>query len=724
MVYSLNRSLSRLNNARLSLILFPFFLLASCGGGGGDGSGVNPAGDSSSYSSPYPRTEVNGNITGTLWISGDGATFNLSTGEYKTISQGNIYPSRDGTEYIETASEYRTHPSTGCRSNYEASDSLLIRDTATGLLKSEINAKDSGLLFITPAQLSPDGQSIAVLTRGDDWCNTDTDYRLIVFDREGNEQIRAKTLVKSFDWLPDNRLALAIEYDDGRTAIGIEAERNTLSSETIADLSTIEGVPRNLRVSNDGSKIVFEMVTGASLFLSTVSYRDATVWQVNIDGSNLRKVLDTSRTNGQQFEEARVNSPIFSPDGQWLLATENYISGSSIIFYGTETDNGTYIESVEAFPVSNENLTYIMPADAGFQRLPPASFDVDLVRPLLGSSEEGLISARGIRPLSRIAWTPSIDNSKEYSGGLALADGRANRGISGVLHYLSEDLTGANRDKPKLSRYDIQAGKLESIFFDTSPIEGDTNFHSLTISDDGGMLALFDTDSFDENYLRFYTPNGDLIDTIDTSNFTSSSYPKSLKFSPADSNLIAWKYRILGDNTIVAIVDIEKRLITRIRLDTEAGIFAWMPSGDLIVADNDELYLYKRTTTSFSDAVLLLKLPEVPDRIDFRKSDNRVVYSALGRIYTINSDGSSLVKVADSNEEILSNPSWSADGKHILVESWPDIGSSKSLLVLSADANNVKVYDGIINRPGYILLGEENASSTRYNRADSFALWF
>jgi hypothetical protein len=46
----------------------------------------------------------------------------------------------------------------------------------------------------------------------------------------------------------------------------------------------IAGYPSRIRTSPDGSKIIFEMVTGGPMLFETVSYRDATVmniWMTN-----------------------------------------------------------------------------------------------------------------------------------------------------------------------------------------------------------------------------------------------------------------------------------------------------------------------------------------------------------------------------------------------------------------------------------------------------------
>jgi len=81
------------------------------------------------------------------------------------------------------------------------------------------------------------------------------------FSRNGEAIIQGIDEIGSFDWLPDNRLV----YTFGQKLIA-EIERNTFRSRTIADMSSIEGIPGRVAVSTDGNQVLFEMITDASSF--------------------------------------------------------------------------------------------------------------------------------------------------------------------------------------------------------------------------------------------------------------------------------------------------------------------------------------------------------------------------------------------------------------------------------------------------------------------------
>lgn len=377
-----------MKSKRYSLPIFIVLIVTSCGGGNGEGDSVLFDGSPSPTGKPFPLRNANGDIKGSVWIPGShpiyGATLNLASGEYRSVSQHVVFPRSDGQEYIEIVDEYRTHPKTGCRRYNSESDSILIRDSVIGLVENAISAENSGLDFLAAAQLSPDGQRVGVFAQGDDWCLDDDGARLMLFNRSGELVIVAKDFIKSFDWLPDNRQVFAIDDDDSKS-ISVESEPDTLQYQEIANLDDIEGHPRNVRASADGRKVVFEMTTGVPAVLATVSYRNSTVWQFNIDGTELEQVLDSSRAVASGVP--RINSPVYSPDGEWLLATENYLSGVNTTFYGTETENLTYIEAISTIPVSSDSLSYVMPSNSGYQQLPPASFDANGIRPLLSSNE-------------------------------------------------------------------------------------------------------------------------------------------------------------------------------------------------------------------------------------------------------------------------------------------------------------------------------------------------
>lgn len=262
----------------------------------------------------------------------------------------------------------------------------------------------------------------------------------------------------------------------------------------------------------------------------------------------------------------------------------------------------------------------------------------------------GRVGAEGLRPMRKIAWTPEVVVSPEESGGLVTSNGRPNRNIPGTIYYISDT---------ELRGYDLSRGTLEVTNLDTSGIQEAFRFNDLALSDLGQTLAVLDKESYDTTVLRFFSASGNLINSIDASDLVTNAQAFSLQYSPADSNLIAFSYRIIGENNAIAIYDIEReRLVDSNYLQNHASVFTWAPDGSLLATDNNLIYRYALLSSGFAAPELLLTLPEVPHSFRVRGSDNRIVYSALGKIYTVGLDGTGLSKVAESvSGESLSSPS-------------------------------------------------------------------
>lgn len=88
--------------------------------------------------------------------------------------------------------------------------------------------------------------------------------------------------VGSFDWLPDGRLVYTVG-----ASIYITPHANDVSSSMVLNtFDTTVGSPLEIAVSPDGTRLVFELFTGGSPS-PYVNWRDATLWLMDVDGSNL-----------------------------------------------------------------------------------------------------------------------------------------------------------------------------------------------------------------------------------------------------------------------------------------------------------------------------------------------------------------------------------------------------------------------------------------------------
>jgi len=348
-----------------------------------------------------------------VWVAATGNILNLDTGEVKALPGDSVVPSRDGTHYVQLINDWKS-AATDCGIGFDDYDLLLLRESGTGNVISSISKAQH---YFTQ-KLSPDKKSVAVFANTNLICyDSDYDDHLTIFDLDGNEKISADSTVIEYDWLPDNRLGSIISDSQG-TRLGVERIRHSFLYDYVLDCSSLSGTPRHLQGSPDGTKLLFELVTKLPPFLSGISYREATVWEVGLDGTGLKQFFGTSRESliGPGLAEPRVNQPTWSPDGTSLLVTENYICGAAVSYYGTETENHTYIESVAAVPVTSEDITYVVPHDSQERALPPPQFSEYGGLPIFASRASGTRSITGLNPISEHVWTTSGLDASQFNG--------------------------------------------------------------------------------------------------------------------------------------------------------------------------------------------------------------------------------------------------------------------------------------------------------------------
>lgn len=127
---------------------------------------------------------------------------------------------------------------------------------------------------------------------------------------------------------------------------------------------------------------------------------------MDTDGSNLRQLADTSRPPTITNEAPRVNQPVWSPDAQHVLMTENYKSGFHV-YSGADSTSLT-LESTYIATVNYDFLTYIVPTNFELALLPPESYSPTGVQPLLWSDEQGKTQPLQMTPMPRHHWTPRV----------------------------------------------------------------------------------------------------------------------------------------------------------------------------------------------------------------------------------------------------------------------------------------------------------------------------
>lgn len=675
---------------------------------------VNPA--VLNGNTPFVRAGINGSLTGEVWSADAGTRLNLATGEVKHVSQGRAYPRPDGLEYAELFEDFKFYSESGCGGFPTNSYAIFIRDTLTNEVKDSIEtfARLSG-----PVLLSPDGDTLAVLATDDDVCSDQRTYLVTLMSRDGEVIVQGNENVVGYDWMPDGRLAFML-FDDGDYVLVLQSQPGTLRGFATASLTNLDGFASRFRISPDGSQVMIEVITEVPLALSGLEFREATVWQMNIDGTNLRKLVDTSRVssfNAAEFAEPRVNEPVWSPDGQHMLVTENYTLGAAVSYYGTETENLTYIESVDITPINNDDVTYVLPTDTDFQRLPPADYSDTGVRPLFALDAQGRNGIVGIRPIRRQVWTPPIENSIYSGGAFPAPNGQVNRGLSGTLYLGSVRESGMSGIP--VESMDLTTGTITTRFLS---IEDNSIFVSgFDVSADESRIAALHTDS---ELINIYNADGEELESYAqiTSDYDYEAQGQ-IAFSPVNENKIAW---LFGDrnSSIQGVVFLDTQLDRFLNVfdDRDYDTFAFMPNGDLLLVSGNQVYLATFSGILFLNPVLAFEHKENIENLAVRSTDNRIAFSSKGRIFTIDADGSSVRTVTAPSDFFYTSPGWSPDGATLLFTGQPvdtSFAASASTFFVSGEAQNVTLYGNYIQN-NIMRLGESSALS---DSLEGWGIW-
>ena len=682
--------------ALVTAILVP--LVQSCGSGDSSTSSGQPSfdGQQNPGTNPFPSLALNGELTGRVFETDDASYIDLDTGEQVQLAGDSAFPSRDGTKVVELYEDYRFAANVSCGGFGGFFDRIVVRDAITGMEESSFEISND---VYGPIRLSPDGQTLAAFWSKSHTCfNEDTS--VTIFSRQGEEIIRGVESINSYDWLPDNRLVMAIDQ-----RIAVETERNTFSIRTLADMSDIAGTPGRIAVSPDGSQILFEMITDNSLFLSSVSFRDATVWGVNIDGSNLRRIATTSRTDddGQTIDDPQVNMPVWSPDGVDFLVTENYTSGGLIL-----TDDAFVV--VDFLPVTNRGLTYVLKTDIGEQYLPPEAYSSTGVRPLLGRDLDGDRSALAIRPFDTTMWSPAVPRADVVNGSLPAFDGRANRGLGGGVLYLDEN----DNDLTTLYSMNLSSGSSTAqTTFNDEVIDHRSDF--MGISSDGSLTAHHADDSLDDQSLQVYDSSGRLLNDLA---FITNDYdyePESaLRFSPTNNDQIGWIYDDGDFGTGAIILNLSSRFFIGNFTTRDYDALTWTNEGDLLLVDEGRVYLSEVQGDEFGALSLIFDFGAPILNPSVNPVNNDIAFSSGGQIFIVGVDGSNVRRVVAPSDGSANSPFWSPDGDFLVVTRDFD------QFIVAADALNARLYEDFKSVGGMQL---SESASTKIPNGSTIVGW-
>jgi len=188
--------------------------------------------------------------------------------------------------------------------------------------------------------------------------------------------------------------------------------------------------------------------------------------------------------------------------------------------------------------------------------------------------------------------------------------------------------------------------------------------------------------------------------------------------SPQNEDLVAWAYwRREGDKSQgIVVLNAETRRIHYNFNDRRYEYFSWFPNGDMLLVEGRRVYRARANGSGYELPELLFEHIVDLRGVEVAPNGQRLVFHSLGNIFTVNLDGSGLVKVMASTTHRYYRPSWSPDGQFLLFNSDGQATGNgyKSKHVVSADAMNIPLYHEHI-QPGVMEIGESAPTNHDYD---------
>ena len=658
-----------MNGLRLALVVTVLVVMA-CDGGSGSSSGALQGGVAPQGNTPQ-LSDINGSIQGMYFSSeqnGNGEWLNLETGESGSMFNGAIprnlevtVPAPNGTEYLESY-------------GYK----IVIKNWQTGLVVDEFDVAGDITSVASGIRFSPDGQIIGLFRDEFDTF----DFTLAFFRRNG-ERIAEfpDDDVSDYEWLPDGRFVF---YRNGELREAVLSQ-DSIRSRPLVSLENIPGSARNIKISPDGEYLVFEMVTGTPQFLSGSSYRNASVYRVKTDGTELSLVATMADTTG--VSEPRVNNPMWSLDGNFLMMSVG-VSASATFFwdssYSSVTDDYEPLSISEVIVASSPGFMYVLPKDASNVVFLDGQSYPAIAHNVSGKPAPYQISALHIEP----------------GAGLFDAEERLPETIVTPSGQTGSIIYGTNQfdNMFTVMEYDASAGEERILLQVTGGY--DNNYDSASafgVSSNKQLFAMWEDRNYDEMYLRIFDSTGTQRGYFQMVYYNSGPGGITVgrrllsepQFSPVNDDLLLFRY--VDEDTGVEGFGVLDWTTGEYEYRRE-GIYqsvTWASDGSIVLSEDNNIHRLVFELSSNPDWQLLFSTVNPADSLDVNKQGTKLVFRMAGHLFHANMDGTDAVQITAPSAGYEYYPVWSPDGRNITLikEGWR--------YIMSADSRHLQIYPGV-----------------------------
>jgi len=640
-----------MRNGNLLALTFAAFVLTACDGGGSGGKGLGSQNNVTTQQNTPRLSNVNGALRGMYFSSaqGDGDWLNLETGETGSMYSNRpgaleaIVPAPYGTEYL----EYYHNDSV-----WSAGTSVFqFKNWQTGLVVDSFEAEGEASSRADTIRISPDGQTIGFMR---DQFDT-FDFTLTFFRRTGERIAEfAQDNVGAYAWIDNQQFVFA---KGAGLHLGILSQ-DSIRSRQLVSLQNIPGWPRNINVSPDGQYLVFEMVTAVPPFLAAVIYRNASVYRMRVDGTELSLVATMTNSTGISTDEPRVNNPLWSLDGQFLMMSAG-VSSAAVVFWDTSyspvTDDYVPLNITDVISASSEGFMYLLPDNASDVVLlngnnyPVIAYNNDgKPAPYQVSSlhiEPGAVLVEAVERLPETVAAPSVS-----AGSLMYL--RDDYGFDHTFAVMEFDARSAS----ERTLFEVRGTDFDDVYF-------------FGVSRNKQLFAMWDDQSYDEKYLRIFDSTGTQREYFQMVYYNSGTKGRDMysppQFSPVNDNWLL--YRFLDEETEKGGFGVLDWTTGRYIILDEDGAtsVAWAPDGSIILSQGSDIYRMAYANNDFATREYLFSTPNFARGLNVNAQGTKLAFTQAGHLFHANMDGSDFAQLTAPSTGREFNPVWSPDGRNI-----------------------------------------------------------